>query len=162
MFLHATHVPRLRHISYLSTRASADDCNGVGRPASRRLKKNTGSSLTNWQPPRGKTGRSATGSNCSIVKSQIELDRAKARVADLDRQLAGLQFACGEKDRLATDLAAAQSHLAAAQASAGDEDKLSAELATAQQRVADIQKQLADRDSELAGLRGTSLPKWQR
>ncbi len=79
-----------------------------------------------------------------LSSAQSDLDRANARIADLERQLAAAQTAAGsDKDKLAADLAAAQSQLAALQAGAGDKDKLAAELATAKQHNADLQSQLA-------------------
>lgn len=79
-----------------------------------------------------------------LSSTQGDLDRANARIADLERQLAAAQTSAGsDKDKLAADLAAAQSQLAALQAGAGDKDKLASELAAAKQRIADLQSQLA-------------------
>jgi chemotaxis protein MotB len=81
-------------------------------------------------------------------------DKLAADLAAAQSQVAALQAGAGDKDKLAADLAAAQSQVAALQAGAADKDKLAAELAAEKQRLADLQKQLADRDRELAGLRG--------
>ena len=63
-------------------------------------------------------------------KSQADLDRANARVAELERQLAAANSASADRNRLAADLAAAQAQLAA------------------------LESQLAERDKELASLQG--------
>ena len=79
-----------------------------------------------------------------LSSAQSDVDRANARIAELERQLAAAQAAAGsDKDKLAADLAAAQSQLAALQAGSGDKDKLAAELATAKQRNADLESRLA-------------------
>ena len=79
-----------------------------------------------------------------LTDAQGDVDQAKARAADLERQLAALQASAGgDKDRLTADLAAAQSQLVALQAGAGDKDRLAAELAAAKQRIADLEAQLA-------------------
>jgi chemotaxis protein MotB len=95
--------------------------------------------------------RSSAGDSARLASqlssSQGDAEQAKARSADLERQLAALRastdVSSGEKDRLAADLAAAQSQLAAALASASDKDKVAAELAATQQRNADLEAQLA-------------------
>ena len=63
-------------------------------------------------------------------KAQADLDRANARIAEMDRQLAAANSGLSDKTRLASDLAAAQ-----------------AQLTT-------LENQLAERDKELASLRG--------
>jgi len=63
-------------------------------------------------------------------KAQADLDRANARVAELERQLTAANAASADRNRLAADLAAAQAQLAA------------------------LEKQLAERDKELASLQG--------
>lgn len=63
-------------------------------------------------------------------KAQTDLDRANARVAELDRQLAAANSASADRNRLASDLAAAQTKLTA------------------------LENQLAERDKELASLQG--------
>jgi len=95
-----------------------------------------------------------SGASGSFQSAQADLDRSKARVADLERQLATLQSSSGEKDHLASELAAAQSQIASLQAGAGDKDQLAADLAAAKQRNADLESQLADKSKELASLRG--------
>ena len=96
-----------------------------------------------------------------LSAAQSDLDRSKARAADLERQLAAAQSGSDDKDKLSAELAAAKQRIAeleaqlgAAQGSGADKDKLAAELAAMKQHVADLEKQLADRDKELAGLRG--------
>lgn len=94
--------------------------------------------------------RSSAGDSSKLASqlssSQSDLDRANARIGDLERQLANTQSQSGasaDRDRLATDLAAAQSQLAALQAGAGDKDRLASELAAAKRRIAELEAQLA-------------------
>lgn len=92
--------------------------------------------------------RAAAGDSSKLASqlssAQGDVDRANARIADLERQLASAQASAGsDKERLAADLATAQSQVAALQAGAGDNDKLSVELAAAKQRNSDLEAQLA-------------------
>jgi len=110
-----------------------------------------------------------------LSSAQGDLDQAKSRIADLERQLvaaqagaltdkdqrAALQAAASEKDQLVAQLAAAkqriadlEAQLAALSSTAGEKNKLASDLAACAQRVAELERQLADRDKELAGLRG--------
>ena len=95
--------------------------------------------------------------------SAADLDRSKARIAELenqlnqrDRELAGLRNAAGDKDRLAgqlsdadRQLSAKDQELASLRQGAGDKDRLAAELAA-------LHALLATKDQELAGLKNNA------
>jgi len=74
-----------------------------------------------------------SGASGSLQSAQTNLDGSKARVADLEGQLA-----------------ASQSEIAALQAGAGEKDRLAADLAAAKQRNADLESQLASLRGELS------------
>ena len=112
-----------------------------------------------------------SGSSDTLRSAQADLDRSKARTAELERQLAdrdremaSLRSSAGDSSKLANQLTAANSDLAAAnQRNSALEAQLAAmsgagasaaELAAAKQRVAELERQLADRDKQLAGLQG--------
>lgn len=61
-------------------------------------------------------------------KTQADLDRANARVTELERQLAAATSASADRNRLAADLAAAQTQLAAMESQMAERDKQLASL----------------------------------
>lgn len=95
--------------------------------------------------------------------SAADLDRSKARIAELenqlnqrDRELAGLRNAAGDKDRLASQLSdadrqlsAKDQELASLRQGARDKDRLAGELAA-------LHALLATKDQELAGLKSNA------
>ncbi|BCA55417.1 putative Outer membrane protein, OmpA/MotB family [Nitrospira sp. KM1] len=98
--------------------------------------------------------RSSAGDSSRM---QSDLDQARSRNADLERQLAaasgdkdrlasdlaGAQSGLGDKERLAAELAAAQSQVALLQAGGADKEKCASELAAAKQRITELESQLA-------------------
>lgn len=98
--------------------------------------------------------RSSAGDSSRM---QSDLDQARSRNTDLERQLAaasgdkdrlasdlaGAQSGLGDKERLAAELAAAQSQVALLQAGGADKEKCASELAAAKQRITELESQLA-------------------
>lgn len=78
-----------------------------------------------------------------LTSAQNDVDQSRARISELERQLASAQSkALTDTERLGAELATAQSQLAALQPGAGEKDQLAKELATAKQRMADLEAQL--------------------
>jgi chemotaxis protein MotB len=101
---------------------------------------------------RSKGGEDSARLSVQLSSAHGDLDRANARVRDLERQVADLQGGLADKDKLAAELAAAQASTAALQAGAGDVGKLAVELEQAKKRNSEL-------ESELAALNAASADK---
>jgi chemotaxis protein MotB len=92
---------------------------------------------------RSKGGEDSARLSSQLSSAKGELDRANARVGDLERQVTDLQGGVADRDKLAAELAAAQASAAALRAGAGDTGKLAAELEQAKKHNAELESQLA-------------------